>query len=507
MHARSISLVVVIGLALAACSRSKPKSAASKDAGTDSAVADSGNNIGSTDSGSSSITPPNLSPGDASASSSGSEAGAGADGAASSPGCGGGAAQSSDVTIDVSSLKQRITGFGVSSAWAWDYNKASDADYLWSTTKGAGLTLLRIRYGDGLGIAKSAVSYGVTVWMTPWGTASNGDQGGPVTTIQTNPNGCDPNNNNPKGTPYNIPVLTNPTGLANDLVTWVQSAKNQGVPIYAVSAENEPDSCGINATTSYSPAQMATWIETLGPAMAHIGVKVMAPETMNWWGFPAYFTAIQNDKVAYGYVNIFASHQYGRGPDSSDSDVVAVNKAIAADSSKEYWQTEVDPGSPNGDTNPADMPTALITAQMMHNDLTKANLNAWHIWWLYGNLCTSKDAAGMCVWAKRLWAMGNFSRFVRPGYKRVDTSGTPPSDALISAYINPVDNALAIVAINNSTSSTSVSFYISGKAPCSLTPYETSADKSLGQLTNVAVSNSRVTVTLAAQSVTTFVGK
>jgi O-glycosyl hydrolase len=33
-----------------------------------------------------------------------------------------------------------------------------------------------------------------------------------------------------------------------------------------------------------------------------------------------------------------------------------------------------------------------------------------------------------------------------------------------------------------------------------------SADKSLGQLTNAAVSNSRVTVTLAAQSVTTFVG-
>ena len=66
----------------------------------------------------------------------------------------GGTAQSSDVTINVSSLQQKITGFGVSSAWAGSYANASDPDYLWSTTKGAGLTLLRIRYGDGLAIAK-----------------------------------------------------------------------------------------------------------------------------------------------------------------------------------------------------------------------------------------------------------------------------------------------------------------------------------------------------------------
>ena len=50
--------------------------------------------------------------------------------------------------------------------------------------------LLRIRYGDGLKIAKSAASYGVTVWMTPWGTGTNGATGGTYTTTQTNPNGC-----------------------------------------------------------------------------------------------------------------------------------------------------------------------------------------------------------------------------------------------------------------------------------------------------------------------------
>jgi O-glycosyl hydrolase len=88
----------------------------------------------------------------------------------------------------------------------------------------------------------------------------------------------------------------------------------------------------------------------------------------------------------------------------------------------------------------------------------------------------------------------------------VATSGTAPSGILVSAYINPANNALSIVAINNNTSSKSVSFYVSGNAPCSLTPYETSASQSLGKGSAVTVSQSRVTVTLSAQSVTTFAG-
>src|ERR1041385_5810604 len=204
--------------------------------------------------------------------------------------CGGGAAQPSDVTINVSSLQQKITGFGCSSAWAGNLNDAAnDPDTLWSTTKGAGLTMLRIRYGDGLGVAKAAARYGVTVWMTPWGTGPGGSPGGPDTATQTNPNGCN----------GSMPVLTNGQDLANNLVSWVQNAKSQGVPIYAVSAENEPDSCGINQTTSYSPTQLSTWIGSyLGPAMNNIGVKVMAPETMNACGFTGSFAAIQGTPAA-----------------------------------------------------------------------------------------------------------------------------------------------------------------------------------------------------------------
>ena len=405
--------------------------------------------------------------------------------------CGAGTSTSSDVVVTLSGTQQKISGFGVSSAWAGSYANASDADYLWSTTTGAGLSLLRIRYGDGLTIAKSATSYGVTVWMTPWGTGTNGATGGSETTTETNPNGCT----------GSMPVLTNPTGLASDLVTWVQNAKTQGVSIYAVSAENEPDSCGINSTTSYSAAQLAAWIDVLGPAMAAISVKVMAPETMNGCGFNTYFPVIKADTNAWNAVSIFASHEYGCGTLPTETSIAAAGK--------EYWETEVDTGTASGDSTGDGIASALLMATTMHNDLTKPNLNAWHLWWVYnasGNGGCLYDTSTK-VWTKRLWVMGNFSRFVRPGYMRVSTSGTVPSGVSLTAYTNPADGTVAVVAINSNTSSTNLSVYISGAAPCSMTPWVTSSSDSLASKSSVTVSGSRFTFSLGAQSVTTFVGK
>jgi len=398
--------------------------------------------------------------------------------------------QSGDVTVSLSALQQKISGFGVSSAWAGSYANASDPDYLWSTTKGAGLTLLRIRYGDGLAIAKSAAQNGVTVWMTPWGTGTNGATGGSYTTTQTNPNGCT----------GSMPVLTNLQGFAGALVTWVQNAKNQGVPIYAVSAGNEPDSCGINSTTSYSAAQLAAWIDVLGPAMAAINVKIMAPETMNACGFTSYFNAIKNDSAAWNAVSIFASHEYGCGTLPSQPTIAAAGK--------EYWETEVDTGAGRGDSTGDGIASALPMATTIHNDLTKANLNAWHIWWLYnasGNGGCLYDTSTK-AWTKRLWVLGNYARFVRPGYMRVSTAGTAPSGVLVSAYVNPANGTVVVVAINSNTAATPLSFYVSGAVPCSMTPWVTSAGDSLASKTAITVSNARFSATLDPQSVTTFVG-
>src|ERR1019366_5245675 len=82
-------------------------------------------------------------------------------------------ARAATATIDVNNWHQKISGFGVCSAW--NGTLASDVvSGLWDTTKGAGLSLHRVMIDrDGLGSdetnnAVAASKYGVKVWGTPW---------------------------------------------------------------------------------------------------------------------------------------------------------------------------------------------------------------------------------------------------------------------------------------------------------------------------------------------------
>jgi glucuronoarabinoxylan endo-1,4-beta-xylanase len=386
-------------------------------------------------------------------------------------------------------LQQKISGFGVSSAWAGSFrDPENDPDMLWSTTTGAGLTLHRIRIGGSTTsetrIAQKAVEYGVKVWATPWEVSE---------TVTDRPM-C------PTNDPCNPPPkLIDPQRWANMLVDFVRTMEDAGVPIYAISAENEPDSGGMNHTVSFTATELAQWIGGyMGPALATTNTKVMAPETMNWWGFPSYFSAIQANSAAWNHVSIFASHAYGLGPSEPEPAI--------SDAGKEYWQTEVDTGKAPDDPTGDNMPTALNMAETIHDHLTQANLNAWHYWWLWAGGTSGVFNTDTNVWTKRLWVLGNFSRFVRPGYMRVTTSGSAPSDVRLSAYTNPADGTVVVVGINSNASPASVSLFISGAAPCSMTPWVTSATDSLAAKSTISVSNARFSASLDAKSVTTFVG-
>jgi O-glycosyl hydrolase len=107
---------------------------------------------------------------------------------------------------------------------------------------------------------------------------------------------------------------------------------------------------------------------------------------------------------------------------------------------------------------------------------------------------------------KRLYTMGNYSKFVRPGYERVGVSGSVPSGVQVSAYRNPADDTVVIVAINSNTSPTAVSVFVSNGASCEVPPWVTSASDDLVAQSPVSISAARFTTTLAGPSVTTFVG-
>jgi glucuronoarabinoxylan endo-1,4-beta-xylanase len=399
--------------------------------------------------------------------------------------CSGGAPSSADVVVTLSDVHQRISGFGASTAWGSTMS-AADADLLWSTTAGAGLSLHRIRidYQTGhtseLGIAALAVAHGVTVWATPWT---------PPAADKTGATGA---NGEVEGT------LSNGQAYGAFLANFVAYMKGQGVNIYAVSAQNEPDANVTYESCSYTGATLASFIGTyMGPALAGTGAKIMAPETQNWCTFPNYEPAILGDAKASMYTSIIATHEYGCSPKAYPE----IQQA-----GKEFWETEIyDTATTTPDPG---MGSALRVAKLIHDAMTIASMNAWHYWWVY-----PASADNGALWdkntgqaTKRLWVEGNFSRFVRPGFQRVGTSGSVPSGVLVSAYVNPSDGTVAIVAVNDNTSAAPISFFVSGAPPCKITPWVTSAADDIAAKANVAVASSRFTYSLDPQSVTTFVG-
>jgi O-glycosyl hydrolase len=112
--------------------------------------------------------------------------------------------------------------------------------------------------------------------------------------------------------------------------------------------------------------------------------------------------------------------------------------------------------------------------------------------------------------------MGNFSRFIRPGARRVDVQTSAPasvayqSSTVVSAFLAPEPDQLIVVAINELTTPAPIELVIpTDAAAATLTPHITSAAHDLepGEARTVLAEGGRIraTVQLHPQSVTTFV--
>ena len=75
------------------------------------------------------------------------------------------------------------------------------------------------------------------------------------------------------------------------------------------------------------------------------------------------------------------------------------------------------------------------------------------------------------------------------------------------AFTNPADGTVAIIVVNGG-SAQPVSFFVAGTAwPAQVISYLTTASQKLAAQAPIVLSGARFSASLAAQSVTTFVGK
>jgi glucuronoarabinoxylan endo-1,4-beta-xylanase len=395
--------------------------------------------------------------------------------------------------INWSEVHQRIDGFGASSAWRSTWSPAV-ADMFFSTNIGIGLSLLRTRIAPGgttveNTIMQMARDRGARVWSAPWSPATNFKTPNTGGVISVNGGG----------------FAGDYQGYASQLAGYVVNMKNTyGVSLYALSIQNEPD---FNTTSYESCVWTAQQFHDFVPVLSatltasNVGAtKILLPESDVWSGDTGLYATAMNDANVATLVSIIADHNYVSDNNAGDQTTPAAIPSYG----KALWETEVS----TFDAFDGSITNAMYWAKRIHSFLTVAQVNAWHYWWLSASGSSNEGLASSTdVLAKRGYVVGQYSRFVRPGYVRIGAA-TNQGTALVSAFKEGVSLNFAVVAINSATNAVTQTFNLTNFSLVStVAVWVTSATLSLANQPAVAVTNSTFVYQLPPMSVVTFVGQ
>lgn len=285
----------------------------------------------------------------------------------------------------------------------------------------------------------------------------------------------------------------------------VDDMQNAGVPVYAVTPQNEPDfdSGGSHETCTFSGASMTSFTNTLAPLIAAKTPRplLMLGDTSQWsnmWGGLDYVDTCLADTTCKAAVSIWAAHEYDPGISTSPG---AVNGFPV-------WMTEY---ANLGSYDPS-MSWGLTFAAKLDTALVLGNVSAYVWWWGAANqnsgegLLASNDGITYTA-TKGYYVFGQWTKFVRPGMVRFGITGTPPTNVKVETYKDPISSNIAVVAINTNASGTSLTVTLDATSKVRMvTPWVTDASNNITRLTPIRVDSRSFTITLLPNSVTTLSG-
>ncbi len=355
--------------------------------------------------------------------------------------------------VDPATRHQRIEGFGASGAW-WAQNLGA-----WSGPRRAEVARLLFSRGQGIGLSQYRYNLGGGLDDTitdPWRTAE---------TFETGPGRYDwdrdaaarwflqaakdhgvedfvafvnspPRRLTANGHTYgdtgtsNLPVEHHEEFVQYLLDVVRHFRDEEGIDFRFISPINEPqwtwDAPGQEGC-HYEPEQVrdltALAIEAF--AASDLETVVSAPEAGEYksvYSGQDYAETLLADEGIRDGLGEFATHSYWSTDDQ---------RALAAQRMQEH------PGIPLTMTEwcemvggrDAGMDSALVLARTVHSDLTIANAAAWQYWiavsrydyhdgLLYTDYVGPGDEESIQQ-TQRLWALGNYSLFLRPGARRI----------------------------------------------------------------------------------------
>lgn len=381
--------------------------------------------------------------------------------------------------IDPSATRQTIRGFGGMShaAWIGDLT-AAQRDTAFGTADGQlGFSLLRIpvpedraNWNRDLATAKRAAQLGATVIASPWNP--------PASMVETFVHGSQTNARRLRYTMYGAYAQH-----LNDFTTYL---RNNGVNLYGISVQNEPDYA--QDWTWWTPAEMVRFLrENAGS----ISTRVIAPESFQY--LKNMSDPILNDSSALANVDVIGAHLYGT-PFANFPYPLFKQKGAG----KELWMTEV--YYPNSSDSADLWPQALDVGEHIHRAMVSAEFQAY-IWWYIRRSYGPMREDGKI--SKRGAAMAHFARFVRPGYVRIEATANPAANVYVSAYRG--GGSTVVVAVNKAAAAVSQQFTLANGTGSSVASWLTDASRTVASQGMTGMSNGSFTVTLPARSAMTFV--
>ena len=349
------------------------------------------------------------------------------------------------------------------------------------------------------------------------------------------------------------------TDFADFLATTTKHFVDEGYQITLIDPVNEPqyDWTDGQEGSPWTNESIAKLARELDASITKNGLssKILLPEACQWKALymdgtekrannqiEAFFNPA-NTSTYIGNLNqlqkAVAGHSYWTFGNNSDlKDVREAVAKKAAEYGLDVYQTEWSMLDKEPETSagfPASYDAATYTdiavymGKLIHCDLTYGNMASWSYWTTFaqekwgqknrfyllrmnaqgdtGNESYGDIKNGGTITDNiNLWVLGNYSRFIRPGYKRIDhtTNQTESLNKLMgSAYLSP-DGKRVVVVYVNMGSATGVNLNVSGQSAAkSIQLYRTSETENLKHIVGSYTFGTRILV--PKKSVSTFV--
>lgn len=423
-------------------------------------------------------------------------------------------------TIDVTSGKQEIKGFGAAGAYYVN----------WLTAHPQKSQIYKVIFGDlGLDILRVRNTYGLVSDFTTEATrlkevvgAAQASLGHPIRLLNTS--WSPPASLKSNGTTINGGTLARDDWGAYryaDFAGWwadsLLAYRQQGIVFDYVSIQNEPDFVAVYDSCRLDPTENANYAgynQALAEVKNALTYRVpdppqlIGPETLSLTYAGSYVSAITNSALLYGP----AHHLYAPGSfDQPDSVVNAMRNYYTAYGAKPIFQSEyarLDGGD--------GFRGALNLARYMHNSLVENQVSAYIHWSLFWAPNTNGTENCALIQLDNPWstaspgykinaqyyAFRQYSKFIHEGWRRV-AAVSGMSAVRVSAFRDSATNTLSVVLINDATTAaTGFAVQVSGFNISTGEIHRTSATENGLRVGGLAPG---ATLTLPGESITTLV--